>query len=390
MSWRAAILHPVGVAVLGLSIAVALAMAVLPQLYLWSSRSGWALVWGLAAYGTIVAAFHFLPSSPPTHPAELRPLLQIRGQIAGRLNRLRDPSGAGRRIELESILEDALRQIDDQITPKMSELLGREADLRRKLDLYDGRKIPLPDRPHLERLETIHERQRKVIEACVLQAANADATLEAILQEGNDAEIAERARVWADDLVVLHDAIREVIQDEEAHGESDDVPVPAELGPILASAGSAEAAPVPDAQFVAPLEEALRRLNNIALLARSGLVPLLPHTLVETMHARVNGLSADPTPTEQAHALQKVLIDGIERLKPLDRDDGVASESIQYHILHEEYVEDHPTKWILGKYAISESTFHRHRRQAIDCLAADLAKQEERFAHEGPRVAPRS
>jgi hypothetical protein len=51
---------------------------------------------------------------------------------------------------------------------------------------------------------------------------------------------------------------------------------------------------------------------------------------------------------------------------------------MQYRILRQEYVEGHPTKWLEARFAISESTLHRHRKAALRLLARDLLKQEER------------
>ena len=82
------------------------------------------------------------------------------------------------------MLDDALREIDDEIVPAMREILERKDDLAGHLALYYERgELPLPEPAQLARLTEIHNRQRRAITACVQQAANAEATLEAILQE---------------------------------------------------------------------------------------------------------------------------------------------------------------------------------------------------------------
>ena len=390
-----ALLHPVGVTVLCVSLGLALAMATLPALYPWSGRSGWVLLWGLAGYLCIVVAARLLPPSTPAPRSELRPLLRIREEIAGRLRRVQQPSGSGRRVELESVLEDGLGQIDDQIMPAMRELLDRQAELLAHLSLFARGKLPLPDRPHLERLNEIRDRRQRVIDACLQQAANADATLEAILQEGNDAVIADRARAWSDDLVFLHDAIKEAMQEEgtgvgpvrESRAEpgADEEPAEYQPAPIPIR-------PVPnelwqDPHFAALLEEGLRRLNNLGLLAKCELVQRLPRTLTESMRERLNGQSTDPSLLEQAQALHRVLSDAVERLRPPERVDSATPESLQYHIIHDEYVKEYSTKQIVAIYSISESTLHRYRRQGIDVMAGDLLKQEQRLARARDGVA---
>lgn len=143
-----------------------------------------------------------------------------------------------------------------------------------------------------------------------------------------------------------------------------------DLGPVLdeASAGLAE---VSADHLVRLTEAALRRLNNPAALARCGLAEQLPRTLA------ARGAEAG-TPLERAHALRELLIAAIERLKPPDRLPAGAPGALQYHILREEYVLALPNKQIVARHAISESTFHRQRREAIAILAQELGKQEGR------------
>jgi hypothetical protein len=295
------------------------------------------------------------------------------------------------------VLEEALEQIGDQIMPAMRELLDRQAELLAHLSLFDRGKLPLPDRPHLQRLNEIRDRRQRVIDACVQQAANADATLEAIFQEGNDAVVADRARAWSDDLVFLHAAIKEVMQDEDtgagpvresgaepgadqAPAEYESAPAPIPIRRVANEVGQ-------DPQFAAWLEEGLRRLNNLGLLAKCELVQRLPCTLTESMHERLNGQSTDPSPLEQAQALHRILSDAVERLRPPDRVDYATPESLQYHIIHDEYVKQYSTKQIVAVYSISESTLHRYRRQGIDVIAGDLLKQEQRLAQARNGVA---
>ena len=44
-------------------------------------------------------------------------------------------------------------------------------------------------------------------------------------------------------------------------------------------------------------------------------------------------------------------------------------------MLKEAYVDGRPNKQIMQRYALSEGTFHRARRRAIDALASDVASR---------------
>jgi hypothetical protein len=44
-------------------------------------------------------------------------------------------------------------------------------------------------------------------------------------------------------------------------------------------------------------------------------------------------------------------------------------------VLKEAYVDGRPNKQIMQRYALSEGTFHRARRRAIDAIASDVASR---------------
>jgi hypothetical protein len=135
-------------------------------------------------------------------------------------------------------------------------------------------------------------------------------------------------------------------------------------------------------------QEALRRLNAPAGLADCALAEQLPRTLAAMLRGdpAANGAGqakvSEPTPLERARALRAALIQAIERLKPADDGDPGAPTALQYHILHEAYVLGRPNKQIMVRRGISESTFHRNRRDAISVLSRELARREERLASE--------
>ena len=129
--------------------------------------------------------------------------------------------------------------------------------------------------------------------------------------------------------------------------------------------------------------EALRRLNNPAALARWGLIHRLPNTLAAVRAARGDAKpeikSVEATPLEQAQALRETLTAAIERLKPPDSAPSRrgAPAALQYNILREEYLLGVPNRQIMTRHSISESTFHRNRREASAILARELSKQED-------------
>ena len=133
------------------------------------------------------------------------------------------------------------------------------------------------------------------------------------------------------------------------------------------------------------VEEALRRLNNPAALSRCGLLRRLGGTLTTTRSQHGTGGMSASGPLEQAQSLREVLVSAIEQLKPSTSAIGPAigasaPEALQYYILHEEYVMRKSTSYIITRYSISESTFHRNRRAAVSAVARHLAAQEELIA----------
>jgi hypothetical protein len=151
---------------------------------------------------------------------------------------------------------------------------------------------------------------------------------------------------------------------------------------VVLTQAQAEIAGVSADLLVRLTEQALRRLNNPAALARCDLLGRLPHTLRDARST--SGIhSGEPTALEQAQALREVLVAAIERLKPLDGDHGIGSPAaLQYNILREEYLQGLLNKQIMTRHSISEGTFNRNRRQAIWTLAQELQSREERLARE--------
>jgi hypothetical protein len=88
------------------------------------------------------------------------------------------------------------------------------------------------------------------------------------------------------------------------------------------------------------------------------------------------------TTLEQTQALRRVLMESIERLKPEDASPN-SPAALQYQILREEYLDGLPNREILIRHSVSESTFHRNRRDAIAAVARELQERERQIALAG-------
>jgi hypothetical protein len=161
-----------------------------------------------------------------------------------------------------------------------------------------------------------------------------------------------------------------------------------DLGPLLdqAQINLQQISSEHDAQLV---EEALRRMNDVAALARCRLISRLPHTLTDRVGHSDTTRSA-LSPLEQARALREILTSAIERLKPDGQPNDRGASVLQYNILNEEYVKGTPNKQIMRRLDLSEGTFHRQRRAGIRILTEDLAIRETRLVAPDARVANQS
>jgi len=122
------------------------------------------------------------------------------------------------------------------------------------------------------------------------------------------------------------------------------------------------------------VEGALRHLNDLPGLSQHPLLFELPAV------AELPG-----TALERAARLRQELEQAIERLRPPGArpapGGGALGGWLHYLVLKEAYVDGRLNKQIMQRYALSEGTFHRARRRAIDAIAGDLA---QRAASERP------
>jgi hypothetical protein len=79
---------------------------------------------------------------------------------------------------------------------------------------------------------------------------------------------------------------------------------------------------------------------------------------------------------DSALLLRQDLVDAVDRLRPSTprAKAGVDGPGgwLHYLVLHEAYVDGRPNGEIMQRYYISESTFHRAQRSAVNTIAADL------------------
>ena len=139
-------------------------------------------------------------------------------------------------------------------------------------------------------------------------------------------------------------------------------PEPTATGAENGVAGETTTASAPT-DFRLLVEGALRHLDDPPALSQH---PLLAAVGLDTA-----------SPLENAAALRGALVLAIERLRPggsrpTPGSDGRRGGWLPYLVLSEAYVESRPNKQIMQRYYVSEGTFHRTRRRAIDALAADL------------------
>jgi len=125
------------------------------------------------------------------------------------------------------------------------------------------------------------------------------------------------------------------------------------------------------------VEDALHHLHDISYLGQHPLTTL--RSLAMPAHT---GECARPliTHLDQGRALRALLVDGIKRLRPIGEAPTTNSVSGRiwhpYLILHNCYVQGELTRTIMARLYISEGTYNRTRRRALQSVAQILYELE--------------
>jgi hypothetical protein len=159
-------------------------------------------------------------------------------------------------------------------------------------------------------------------------------------------------------LAAVRETVDQILRDQTAPTSTSASTPPARVEPDQAS----------DTTLRVMIEVALRHLNDLPTLSQHPLLSELPFVA-----------DAPGTPLERAARLRAELEQAIERLRPPGSRPTPGASALggwlHYLVLKEAYADGRPNKQIMQRYALSEGTFHRARRRAIDALALDLAQR---------------
>ena len=125
-------------------------------------------------------------------------------------------------------------------------------------------------------------------------------------------------------------------------------------------------------EFVALVEDGLRRLFDYSYLGEHRLAHL---SMVER---ELQSREAPITHLDRGKALKEVLLQALDKLRPPGSQPH--PPTLEWHpflVLHDAYVLGEPNREIMSKLYISEGTFNRTRRRAIQALAKALLEMEQ-------------
>jgi hypothetical protein len=125
-------------------------------------------------------------------------------------------------------------------------------------------------------------------------------------------------------------------------------------------------------------EGALRALHNVEELSRSELIAHLPNALEKARLRLPDDTHAPAMHIQQARALQQILLNALESLRPIEREDRLAARTtLLYDIIRGEYVLGHAVRQIATRHHIAEATLYRRRKEAIKSIARELIALED-------------
>jgi hypothetical protein len=92
------------------------------------------------------------------------------------------------------------------------------------------------------------------------------------------------------------------------------------------------------------------------------------------------------THVDLGKATHHLLAESIDRLRPEGQKPHLATPREWHHfmILHEAYIMDRPNREVMAELYISEGTFNRRRREAIEAVTRILREQEAGTAEGSP------
>lgn len=132
----------------------------------------------------------------------------------------------------------------------------------------------------------------------------------------------------------------------------------------------------PEASILVLVESALKRLYDHAFMSEHPLAWAMPVT------ARMDVQERDAEFVVRARILRALMLDMIEQLRPVGQRPGRSQipgrEWHPYLILHCAYVEDVQNYQIMNWLQISEGTFNRTRRRALQAIAKIWVEFEHR------------
>ena len=88
---------------------------------------------------------------------------------------------------------------------------------------------------------------------------------------------------------------------------------------------------------------------------------------------------AAKTDGNRVHALRRVLVDAIERLRPEGQQNLTKAEWILYNILEMRFIQGRRVRDVALRLAMSNADFYRKQRVAIEEVARIIAETEERL-----------
>jgi hypothetical protein len=138
----------------------------------------------------------------------------------------------------------------------------------------------------------------------------------------------------------------------------------------------------PPADLVRVIHQALRDLNNVAKLARSRLMLLLPRSVGQAWQEGAN--AGEPSMLEQAHLLRNLLVDAIERLNVADEGSKTAYE---YLVLRMQYVQGMNVAQIAIRLSMAEANLFKYSANGRQAIAEDLWRREQQLATPRGEVA---